>query len=104
MVYQEYLIENIPDTIKTGEKTPEGEEIAKKLGLNYNGVQQGITFGDKKIPSRHTFTIPNSKMGTTFLAHSYEEAKEKLEKHKNSFQDAEKKSSFKNFYNDFKKN
>jgi len=105
MDYQEYLSENIPDTIKTGEKTPEGEEIAKKLGLKYNGVQPGMKFGEKVFPSKHVFTDLSGKANhTTFMAANFEEAKNNLEKHTRAYEEGKKKSSFKNFYNDFKKN
>jgi uncharacterized membrane protein len=60
-----------------------GQDIAKQLDINYNGIQQG--YGD--IPTQYTFT--DKQTGSTFLAGSIDEAKSKLDNMRVKFISAE---------------
>jgi hypothetical protein len=86
MNFKEYLIENgvitnfsfliTEDDIQHEHLLKQGREIAKRLGVHYNGFWSEM--------KKHTFT-DDKHTGTTFVGGDFREAQEKLLHHRKAF-------------------
>ena len=70
---------------KQAELLQQGKEIAKKLGLRFNGIQEDLRDG-----SFHSFVFTDmAKTKSTFMATSLEDAIKELEATRKKFKDVE---------------